>query len=210
MTRCVTVLLMANPTRWPGSSSDEHSRWYIQRFRTMAASGADLAGEARLVDAMVPRAARILDAGCGSGRLGGELSARGHRVVGVDVDPLLIEAAAEDFPGPTWITADLAELDLTAVGEPEPFDAIVVAGNVMTFLGEGTEPAVLANLRRHLVSGGFIVVGFGTNRGYSLPQFDADVAAAGLHLEHRFSTWDLQPWSASSDFAVSVLRAGPR
>jgi hypothetical protein len=25
-------------------------------------------------------------------------------------------------------------------------------------------------------------------------------------LEHRFGTWDLRPWSAGNDFAVSVLR----
>ena len=39
-----------------------HSAWYIERFRSMAAAGQDLDGEARLVDAMAPRRARILDA----------------------------------------------------------------------------------------------------------------------------------------------------
>lgn len=48
-----------------------HSHWYIERFRAMARAGDDLAGEARFVDAMAPRGARILDAGCGPGRLGG-------------------------------------------------------------------------------------------------------------------------------------------
>ena len=32
-----------------------HSDWYIERFRAMAAAGADLDGEARLVDAMAAR-----------------------------------------------------------------------------------------------------------------------------------------------------------
>eukprot|EP01041_Mallomonas_annulata_P025601 gene25601-46677_t len=36
-----------------------HSEWYIERFRTMAASGHDLGGEARFVDASAPRRARI-------------------------------------------------------------------------------------------------------------------------------------------------------
>lgn len=58
----------------------------------MARAGDDLAGEAKLVDAMVPRRARILDAGCGPGRVGGALAAAGHEVVGVDVDPALIQA----------------------------------------------------------------------------------------------------------------------
>ena len=86
-----------------------HSAWYIKRFEQMRADGADLHGEARLVDAMVPRGSRILDAGCGPGRLGGELARRGHTVVGVDVDPELIEAARKDHPDCTWLVGDLTE-----------------------------------------------------------------------------------------------------
>ncbi len=78
----------------------DHSTWYVERFRTMAADGDDLDGEARLIDAMVPRGARLLDAGCGPGRVGGRLSVLGHDVVGVDVDPVLIAAAEHDHPGP--------------------------------------------------------------------------------------------------------------
>ena len=187
-------------------TSPGHSEWYIERFRRMAESGMDLAGEARMVDAMVARGARILDAGCGPGRVGAELHARGHSVVGVDIDPKLIAAAQEDHPGPAWITADLADLDLAKTGQPDPFDAIVVAGNVMTFLGIGTEQLVLERLAAHLALDGFVIVGFGVNRGYALADFDTDLAAAGLRLEQRFATWELRPWRVSeSDFAVSVL-----
>ena len=56
---------------------------------------------------------RVLDAGCVPGRVGAELAARGHIVVGVDVDPLLIAAAEADHPGPRWIVADLADFDLS-------------------------------------------------------------------------------------------------
>ena len=98
------------------SQNPDHSTWYIERFRTMAAEGADLGGEARMIDAMVPRGARVLDAGCGPGRVGGFLHALGHEVVGVDVDPVLIEAAEGDQPGPTWLVGDLAELDLPGRG----------------------------------------------------------------------------------------------
>ncbi|WP_406044246.1 methyltransferase domain-containing protein [Micromonospora sp. NBC_00898] len=197
---------MSKPTRWVTETKPGHSQWYIDRFRRLAAEGADLAGEARLLDAMVPPGARILDAGSGTGRVGSALAARGHRVVGVDADPALVEAARTDHPGPHWLVGDLAALELAAQGEAEPFDAAVIAGNVMAFVAPGTERAVLTRVAAHVRPDGLVVVGFGTDRGYPLTDFDADAVAAGLRLEHRFATWDLRPWRAEADFAVSVLR----
>ncbi|PQP45094.1 class I SAM-dependent methyltransferase [Mycolicibacterium austroafricanum] len=183
-----------------------HSRWYIERFRAMARAGDDLAGEARLVDAMAPRGARILDAGCGPGRVGGYLAAAGHQVVGVDVDPALIEAAEQDYPGPRWLVGDLAELDLPARGITEPFDLIVSAGNVMTFLAPSTRVQVLARLRAHLKDDGRAVIGFGAGREYEYPQFLDDAAAGGLTPDLLLSTWDVRPFTDDSDFLVAVLR----
>lgn len=199
---------MGEPTRWVTETATGHSRWYVERFRRLAADGVDLAGEARLVDAMLPRGAHVLDAGCGSGRVGAELFARGHRVVGVDADPVLVTAARTDHPGPAWLVADLAELDLGREGVGEPFDAAVLAGNVLPYVAPGTEQVVLERVAAHLRPDGVVVVGFGTERGYSLPAFDADLARAGFRLEHRFATWDLRPCSDDADFAVSVLRPG--
>lgn len=183
-----------------------HSRWYIERFRAMARAGDDLAGEGRFVDAMAPRGARILDAGCGPGRLGGYLATAGHRVVGVDVDPALIEAAEQDHPGPVWLVGDLAELDLAARGITEPFDIIASAGNVMTFLAPSTRVQVLARLRAHLAADGRAVIGFGAGRDYEFGQFLTDVAEAGLAPDLLLSTWDVRPFTDDSDFLVALLR----
>lgn len=198
---------MRNETLWEAKKRENpgHSAWYIARFEQMREQGADLHGEARFVDAMVPRGARILDAGCGPGRVGGELAARGHGVVGVDVDPELIEAARADFPDVQWFVGDLAELDLPAEGVAEPFDLIVCAGNVMTFLAPGTAVDVLTRMREHLAPEGRLVVGFGGNRGYAFDAFFADAAAAGLTVQQRFSTWDLRPFGPDADFLVAVL-----
>ncbi|OBI11543.1 MULTISPECIES: bifunctional 2-polyprenyl-6-hydroxyphenol methylase/3-demethylubiquinol 3-O-methyltransferase UbiG [unclassified Mycobacterium] len=183
-----------------------HSHWYIERFRAMARAGDDLAGEARFVDAMAPRGAHILDAGCGPGRLGGHLAAAGHHVVGVDVDPALIEAAEHDHPGPRWLVGDLAELDLPARGIPEPFDVIVSAGNVMAFLAPSTRGRVLSRLRAHLADGGRAAIGFGAGRDYAFATFLDDAASAGFAPDLLLSTWDLRPFTDDSDFLVAVLR----
>lgn len=182
-----------------------HSAWYIERFRTMAAEGQDLDGEARFVDAMVPRGAWILDAGCGPGRVGGRLAALGHQVVGVDIDPELIAAAECDHAGAMWLARDLAVLDLASEGVSERFDVIVSAGNVMTFLDPASRLEVLHRLLAHLAPEGRLVVGFGSGRGYEFGDFFADAVAVGLHDEIRLSSWDLRPFDTASTFLVAIL-----
>ncbi|GII25738.1 class I SAM-dependent methyltransferase [Planosporangium mesophilum] len=183
-----------------------HSQWYIERFRSMASAGEDLAGEARFIDAMLARRSRVLDAGCGAGRVGSFLAAAGHEVVGVDLDPVLVAAAQQDHPGPRWLVGDLSELDLPARGIVEGFDAVVCAGNVMTFVAPSTRRDILRRMRVHLRDGGRVVVGFGTARGYDVEEFLTDVEASGLLTDLLLSTWDLRPFTERSDFLVAVLR----
>ena len=153
------------------AADPDHSHRYAQRFRILAAQGHDIDGEARLVDAMLPRASRVLDAGCGAGRAAGYL----------------------------------AELDLPAQGITDPFDAIVCAGNVMTFLHPDTRVEVLSRMARHLKIDGRAVIGFGMGRGYDVDDFVADTASGGFRVDARFSTWDLRPFGPDSDFLVAVL-----
>jgi SAM-dependent methyltransferase len=199
---------MTEQSAWVRMTQEDpaHSAAYIQRFRDLAAQGMDLVGEARLVDAMLRRGSRVLDAGCGPGRVGGHLAEVGHDVVGVDVDPELIAAAEQDHPGPRWLVGDLAELDLPARGIAEPFDAIVCAGNVMTFLAPSTRDAALRRLRAHIAADGRAAIGFGAGRGYGFDDFLADATAAGWAPDLLLSTWDLRPFTPDADFLVAVLR----
>src|SRR5689334_2184643 len=100
----------APSARWFAEWTLEQRQEYAARFRTLAASGRDIDGEARLVDALADRGARILDAGCGAGRLAAYLASQGHDVLGVDIDPVLIEAGRADYPGLPLEVLDLREV----------------------------------------------------------------------------------------------------
>ena len=195
--------------RWFTETKEGHSQWYVERFRTLAAEGADLAGEARFADMLLERGSRVLDAGCGGGRMAGALHAMGHVVHAVDADPVLVEAASADYPGPTYGVVDLSRLALDDLGG-EPVDLAISVGNVMVFVAAGTEPQVIANLCSVVRPGGRVVIGFRREESYSFEQYDADLAAladAGVaQVEHRFATWHLDPFTDDSDFAVTVLR----
>lgn len=203
---------MGEPTRWATDNPDDHSAGYVAHFRQLTAEGADLDGEARFVDGLLARGSRVLDAGCGQGRTGGALHRWGHHVVGVDADPVLIDAARTDNPGPEYVLADLADLDLAKHGIAGRFDAAVLAGNVISFVTPGTEASVLQAIARHLVDGGLIVTGFHLEK-CDVARHDAAASEAGLTQVSRFATWDLDPWPGNAqptdetvDFCVTVLR----
>ncbi|MEZ2121375.1 class I SAM-dependent methyltransferase [Corynebacterium sp. CCM 9203] len=187
------------------AANPDHSEQYAARWRTFAAQGRDLDGEARLLDALARRrGARILDAGCGTGRVGGVLATRGHQVTGVDLDPVLISHARADFPDCRWEVGDLT------VGEipGRDYDLIVSAGNVMTFLPVDGRVSALRYLAGVLAENGRMVIGFGAGRGYGFDEFIDDTVEAGLQPQHRWSTWEADPFTPESDFQVAVLVHG--
>ena len=190
--------------RWFDEWTPEQRAAYASRFLDLAAAGHDIDGEARLVDALAGRGSRILDAGCGTGRVAAALAARGHHVLGVDLDPSLVDAGRRQYAG-----LPLRELDLLSLSPAiGTFDLIVSAGNVMVYLSPGTERAVLAAMASVLAPGGRAVFGFATDRPYTVSDLDADAAAAGWSREGRFATWQLDPFLPGSDWAVSIYR-GP-
>ena len=200
---------MSEHPTWLQLTADDpgHSQAYVQRFRRLAEQGQDLVGEARLIDAMLQRESRVLDAGCGFGRVGGWLAGVGHEVVGVDIDPVLIGTARSDHPQAHWIVGDLAELDLPSLGISEEFDAIVCAGNVMAFVEQSSRVEVLRRFRAHLHPDGRVAIGYSAGRNYPFDDFLADAATAGLQPDLLLSSWHLHPFTADSDFLVAVLRS---
>jgi SAM-dependent methyltransferase len=179
---------------------------YDRRWRELAATGADVHGEANLVAELLgPELAQrdpVLDAGCGTGRVAIELSRRGYRTVGLDVDAHLLDHARDKAPGLEWHEGDLATL--AADVAPGPFAGAVLAGNVMIFVARGSHDAVLRNLATRLATDGLLIAGFQLGRGLSLDEFDAAASAAGLSAVTRFATWDRAPYLAGGDYVVTV------
>ena len=190
--------------------TDASNRWLQERsvsgeaydstYDRRAAAGENVHGEADFVERFAP--ASVLDAGCGTGRVGRELASRGLDVVGVDLDPEMLATARLKAPAVDWRLADLGTVDLG-----RSFDAVVMAGNVTIFLAPGSEAAVVSNMARHLTPGGLLVAGFQIVPGrLAVERYDELAGLAGLALVERWSTWDRDAWDAKHDYAVSVHR----
>jgi len=197
----------------PPDNPQSNNRWlrtrdikgdnYDATYRAREQAGENVHGEADFVESFHP--ASVLDAGCGTGRVGIELARRGLDVVGVDLDPGMLSTAARNAPHLQWRLDDLATVRLD-----RRFDAIVMAGNVMIFLAPGTEGDVLKNLARHLAPNGVLIAGFQLAIGYlTLPTYDHLAKEAGLTLSERYSTWHREPWQELSHYAVSVHKIKP-
>ncbi|GAB4012360.1 class I SAM-dependent methyltransferase [Nocardioides ultimimeridianus] len=193
------------PTRW--ALGKDAAPGYGSRFARLVEEGADIVGEGRLADALVPRGARIVDVGSGMGRISAYLQGCGHRVLATEPDPELVEQSRRTYPGLEVLPAEILALP----ADLGPCDLIVCVGNVMTFVAEGTEVACLTRMRSLLAPTGRILVGFhltggpSTARSYAPEEFVADVTAAGLVVQHRFGGYALEP--VNDQYAVWVLAA---
>ncbi|MEU1121910.1 MULTISPECIES: class I SAM-dependent methyltransferase [unclassified Streptomyces] len=200
--------------RWEELTGGVSGEDYAARFAALAGSGRDVHGEARLCAALVPDGARVLDAGCGTGRVMIRLAELGYDCVGVDVDASMLAVARRQAPELLWVQADLASFEPAASGVAAGFDLVVAAGNIFPLLAAGTEAVVVGRLAAALRPGGLMVAGFGLDEahlpvppGISLAEYDAYCAAAGLVFVDRFSTWGADPFEGGG-YAVSVHRAG--
>ena len=195
------------PTRWERAGAG--NRGYAETFAQRLAAGVDVDGEARLADALAPRGARILDVGSGMGRVAAAMQARGHHVVATEPDPALREQSRETFPDLDVLPHQALDLDPAEVGT---FDLVLLVGNVMIYLGEDTEQAVLARVRELLAPTGRALVGFhftgvkSGSRTYAPDEFLADVAAAGLRVDQRFGSYELH--APDDAYGVWVLSQG--
>ncbi|MFJ8881848.1 class I SAM-dependent methyltransferase [Streptomyces sp. NPDC102402] len=196
--------------RWAELTGGQAGEEYAQRFARLAESGHDVHGEAAFCAELLRPAARVLDAGCGTGRIAIRLAELGHHCTGVDVDSSMLDVARRDAPAQEWILGDLARLDALAL-DPG-YDLVLAAGNVIPLLAPGTGPDVVRQLAATLRPGGLLVTGMGLDAAHlplpeppvTLAEVDDWCGTARLTLLHRYATWNGDPYVDGGGYAVSV------
>jgi len=135
----------------------DHPEWYELGFLK------DTPREARFLERVFKKHVkfpvhRLLEAGCGSGRLVREMARRGYATTGLDLNSKALAYCQEQL-SEQGLTADLVQGDMTQFTFDEPFDAAFNAIN--TFRHLETETAALKHLKcvaSHLKPGGVFVL----------------------------------------------------
>jgi SAM-dependent methyltransferase len=97
---------------------------------------------------------RVLDVGCGAGRLLGYLVSVSAEPIGIDISPAMVETCRRRFPGVDARVGDLEALSGSVQG---PFDVVLMSDNVLDVFDDARRRAVLAGVRGSLSDQGLIV-----------------------------------------------------
>jgi SAM-dependent methyltransferase len=106
---------------------------------------------------------RVLELGCGAGRLTGHLSELTRELHAVDISPDMVAFCRSRYPRAVFSEADLRDLSQFA---DSSFDVVVAPFNVLDVLGDAERRRALTEIRRTLVAGGLLIMS-SHNRGYS-------------------------------------------
>ncbi|MEU4219030.1 class I SAM-dependent methyltransferase [Actinoplanes sp. NPDC026623] len=105
-------------------------------------------GEADLLGRLLPPRSRVLELGCGTGRLANALAGLGHDVVGVDESADMLD----HLRGVTPVRETIEDLRLDPT-----FDAVILAANLISTAGFERRRRYLDSCERHLADGGLLV-----------------------------------------------------
>lgn len=98
----------------------------------------------------------VLDLGCGTGKLTARILEAGHPVTAVDFSGQMLQAAAHNAPGATFVQGELAQVPDLLAGQT--FDCIIAVYS-LHHLPDAEKYALLTALKAHLNPEGVIVLG---------------------------------------------------
>lgn len=97
---------------------------------------------------------RILELGCGAGRITGYLGARGGEVLGIDISPDMVAYCRRRYPELEFQVGDISDLSGLA---DESRDLVVAGFNVLGVLDDDGRRRVLGEIRRVLTARGLLL-----------------------------------------------------
>ncbi|MHB1457271.1 MAG: class I SAM-dependent DNA methyltransferase [Armatimonadota bacterium] len=98
---------------------------------------------------------KIVEIGCGIGRVLDSLSKMGYAVSGVDISQPMIDYALSQHPYLRIIKGDMRDFDTG-----EAYDALLCVGSTFTYnLSNNDVHTTLANFRKHCKTGGIMILG---------------------------------------------------
>ncbi|MEU5978377.1 class I SAM-dependent methyltransferase [Streptomyces sp. NPDC047315] len=138
----------------------------------------------RLLAELAP-GSRVLDVGCGTGRpTARTLVDAGHRVLGVDVSPVMVDLATRQVPGGSFARADVRTLDL-ADGS---YDAVCVYFSLLQ-MSRDEQVRLIHRIARALVPGGRLAIA-------TVPLDVEDVAVDFMGQPVRVTSFDAEAFTA--------------
>jgi len=139
---------------WDYLHSSEMVGGYDNQMAASPMARADIA----FCERHFPTPGRLIDLGCGTGRLCAHFAARGYDCVGVDLSEEMLKAASARCPGMRFVKANLVDFD-PSTEFVEPFDYAACLFSTWGMIrGVENRRKMLANVQRLLKPGGKFVV----------------------------------------------------
>jgi SAM-dependent methyltransferase len=108
-------------------------------------------------------AGRVLELGCGAGRVTGHLIEHAHTVDAVDISPVMVAHCRREYPGARYSVRDLRDLSGFDSGS---FEAVVAPFCVLDVFDDAERCRVLDDIGRVLVADGLLIAST-HNLGYA-------------------------------------------
>jgi predicted TPR repeat methyltransferase len=143
----------------------------------------------------------VLDLGCGTGLLAGELTARGYRVVGVDASDAMLALARERL-GPQVALSRITLPDLTVAGV---FDAAVCTFDGLNYLTPDELRMTIAAVALRLRPAGWLVFDLHTDRMMDFTISNPVVAGESTGTHFTISSV-VDPSARTCDTRIEVTR----